>query len=96
MKVCIKIVAFYYRILSFTYLVLSCIISVFGTPDGYTSVQVGASLCYYVSTKTVWPFPNGTTNENIADNACKEMNLDLATLTSDAEKLAFWSLLGKT
>ena len=75
---------------------LSCLISVFGTPDGYTSVQVGASLCYYVSTKAVWPFPNGNANENVADNACKEMNLDLATLASDPEKLAFWSLLGKT
>jgi hypothetical protein len=70
--------------------------SVFGAPDGFTSVQVGPSLCYYVSTKAVWPYPNGVANENAAKDTCAAMNLDLATLASDAEKLAFWSLLSKT
>ena len=67
-------------------------ISVYGKPDGYTSLQVGSNVCFYVSTSPIWPYDTQASTDNNAAYNCSKMNLDLAVIKSDAERVALWNM----
>ena len=70
-------------------------ISASGTPDDFVSLQVGSSTCFYVSTTTIWPYPDGTSKSNQAVDNCNKMNLELATIDNENERVALRNLLSK-
>jgi hypothetical protein len=65
------------------------------TPAGFMSVQVNDNLCYYVSTTTLWPFPNGTKGDNQAKLTCTALGFDLATVQNGDELTALWNFIGR-
>ena len=69
--------------------------TVLGSPDGYASLQVGANTCFYVSTTPIWPYPNGAAGDNVASQNCQRMNLNLATIDNEIERVALKNLLSK-
>jgi hypothetical protein len=69
--------------------------TVLGSPDGYASLQVGANTCFYVSTTATWPYPNGVPGNNVPSQNCQKMNLNLATVDNENERVALRNLISK-
>jgi len=44
------------------------------------SLEVGASVCFYISTTPIWPYPNGVNQSNAAIAQCSSIGLQLATV----------------
>jgi hypothetical protein len=63
-----------------------------GKPDGYTSLQFGTNVCFYVSNNPIWPYDTSSSTYNNAAFNCSKMNLNLAVINSDAERTALWNL----
>jgi len=64
------------------------------TPNGYISLQVGSSTCFYVSTTKIWPFPNGLSQTSEAVARCSSMGLTLATIENANEQMSLKNLSG--
>jgi hypothetical protein len=65
-------------------------------PDGFVSLQVGASTCFYFGTNPIWPFPAGATwTRNAADTECKKIGLRLAVIADVSEQNAIRNFLRK-
>ena len=69
--------------------------SVSATPDGFVSLQVGSNVCFYVSTSSLWPFESAwaTDADNKAAQNCSNLDLPLAVIKNNAERIALWNLL---
>jgi len=48
-------------------------------------MQIGSSVCFYISTTQIWPFPNGTSQPNAASIQCSSIGFTLATIKTYKE-----------
>jgi hypothetical protein len=55
----------------------------------------GANVCFYISTSTVTPLPNGPGGLNTAVAGCTAIGLKLAAVLSGAEKAAINNMMSK-
>ncbi len=61
----------------------------------FTALQIGSSICLYISKTKLWPYPDGETGKNAPNETCIANGLKLATVQNDQEKMALWSLTRK-
>jgi hypothetical protein len=69
--------------------------TVWSSPDGFVSLQVGSDVCFYVTTSPEWPFPNGIAKANAAEAKCGSIGQPLAKVANDNEKNALLNFMRK-